>query len=131
MLNGRPCPCNHSRTRMGPSRPAGDLGARIRIETRRRGPVLCRLTLTLPYPECRMRLPSLLSVLAALLVSPLLRAEAPQPPAAARRPHAVVWHGQKVEDPFFWLREKSDPQVIKYLEAENAYTEAMTGGLKP
>ena len=29
------------------------------------------------------------------------------------------------------MREKSNPEVIKYLEAENAYTEAMTKGLKP
>lgn len=36
-----------------------------------------------------------------------------------------------MSDNYFWLREKSNPQVIKYLEAENAYTEAMTKGLKP
>ena len=34
-------------------------------------------------------------------------------------------------DPYFWLREKSSPQVVKYLEAENAYTAALTGNLKP
>ncbi len=34
-------------------------------------------------------------------------------------------------DPYFWLREKSNPEVAKYLEAENAYTEAMTANLKP
>jgi oligopeptidase B len=38
-----------------------------------------------------------------------------------------VWHGEKVNDPWFWLREKSDPEVIRYLEAENAYTESQTG----
>jgi oligopeptidase B len=36
-----------------------------------------------------------------------------------------------VNDPFFWLREKSNPEVIRYLEAENAYTEAMTRDLQP
>jgi oligopeptidase B len=78
-----------------------------------------------------MRLPSLLSVTALLIVSPFLMAEAPPPPTAAQRSHVVVWHGQRVEDPFFWLREKSNPEVIKHLEAENAYTEAMTKDLKP
>jgi oligopeptidase B len=42
-----------------------------------------------------------------------------------------LWHGEKVNDPFFWLREKSNPEVIKYLEAENAYTAAMTKQIQP
>ena len=45
--------------------------------------------------------------------------------------HREVRHGATVIDPYFWLREKSNPEVIKYLEAENAYTEAMTKDLKP
>ena len=49
-----------------------------------------------------------------------------QPPVAGRRPHTVEWHGERVEDPWFWLREKSDPEVIRYLEAENAYLKAST-----
>jgi oligopeptidase B len=36
-----------------------------------------------------------------------------------------------VADDYSWLREKSNPEVVRYLEAENAYTEAMTAGLKP
>jgi oligopeptidase B len=55
----------------------------------------------------------------------------PQPPLAPQVEHVSVWHGEKVNDPFFWLREKSNPAVIKYLEAENTYTEALTKGLKP
>ncbi len=34
-------------------------------------------------------------------------------------------------DPYFWLREKANPEVAKYLEAENAYTQAMTKTLVP
>jgi oligopeptidase B len=34
-------------------------------------------------------------------------------------------------DPFHWLREKGSPEVVRYLEAENAYTEAATADLKP
>ncbi len=36
-----------------------------------------------------------------------------------------------VIDDYFWLREKSNPEVAKYLEAENAYTAAATAELKP
>ena len=32
-------------------------------------------------------------------------------------------HGYTLTDDYFWLREKSSPDVISYLEAENAYTE--------
>jgi oligopeptidase B len=61
-----------------------------------------------------------------------LRADTPpRPPVARRVDHVSVWHGEKVHDPYFWLREKSNPEVIRYLEAENAYTEAMTKDLRP
>jgi oligopeptidase B len=53
------------------------------------------------------------------------------PPVASRIEHKEVRHGETVNDPYFWLREKSNPAVIKYLEAENAYTAAMTKDLKP
>jgi len=57
--------------------------------------------------------------------------QAPAPPVAQRVEHKVVWHGEIVVDPYFWLREKTNPEVTKYLKAENAYTEAMTKDLKP
>jgi oligopeptidase B len=53
-----------------------------------------------------------------------------QPPTAATKEHLSDWHGEKVNDPYFWLREKANPEVIKYLEAENAYTEAHTREVK-
>lgn len=40
-------------------------------------------------------------------------------------------HGASETDHYFWLREKSNPEVIAHLEAENAYTEAITAPLKP
>ncbi|HYM05163.1 MAG TPA: S9 family peptidase [Terriglobales bacterium] len=55
----------------------------------------------------------------------------PEPPAAKRVEHKEVRHGETVVDNYYWLREKSNPEVIHYLEAENAYTEAMTKDLKP
>jgi oligopeptidase B len=53
------------------------------------------------------------------------------PPVAPVIEHRETRHGATVVDNYFWLREKSNPQVIKYLEAENAYTAAMTKDLKP
>jgi oligopeptidase B len=40
-------------------------------------------------------------------------------------------HGDRVVDPFEWLRDKDDPEVIAHLEAENAYAEARTSHLEP
>jgi oligopeptidase B len=44
--------------------------------------------------------------------------------------HVREHHGDRVIDPFEWLRDKDDPEVIAHLEAENAYAEAMTGHLE-
>ncbi|HTS66477.1 MAG TPA: S9 family peptidase [Candidatus Acidoferrales bacterium] len=55
----------------------------------------------------------------------------PTPPTAPRVEHREVRHGATVIDDYFWLREKSNPKVVEYLQAENAYTEAMTKDLKP
>jgi len=45
--------------------------------------------------------------------------------------HERVHHGDRVIDPFEWLRDKDDPQVMAHLQAENAYAEAMTRHLEP
>jgi oligopeptidase B len=50
---------------------------------------------------------------------------------APRRDHLSTWHGQQVNDPWFWLRDKADPAVRAYLEAENRYTAAVTAPLQP
>lgn len=47
------------------------------------------------------------------------------PPLARREPVETVVHGDRRVDHYAWLREKNNPEVIAYLEAENAYTEAM------
>src|ERR1035437_2830294 len=66
-----------------------------------------------------------------LLSTTLMHSQTPAPPTASRIEHRETRHGATVIDPYFWLREKSDPQVAQYLEAENAYTEAVTRNLKP
>ena len=55
----------------------------------------------------------------------------PLPPRAKQVPHAQTWHGRRYEDPYFWMRQKDHPDVLAYLQAENAYTAACTEALKP
>lgn len=76
------------------------------------------------------RSPFVASLLLALF-TPALLAQAPQPPVAKRVPHEQTWHGRKFVDEWFWLRQKDNPEVRSYLQAENNYTEAMTAHLKP
>ncbi|QDP96508.1 S9 family peptidase [Microlunatus elymi] len=54
----------------------------------------------------------------------------PEPPVAERRPFTRSHHGDDFDDPYEWLRDKDDPAVVGYLEAENAYTEAVTAELE-
>jgi oligopeptidase B len=49
----------------------------------------------------------------------------PSPPMAKKVPHITEVNGRKMEDNYFWLREKPNPEVRAYLEAENAYTDAV------
>ncbi len=62
---------------------------------------------------------------AALLVSCSSDSEAPQAPIAAQHPYELTEHGDTRVDPYYWLRERENPEVIEYLEAENAYTAAV------
>ena len=56
-----------------------------------------------------------------------LRQPIPQitPPVAIRRPAVLARHGDKRVDPYYWLRQRANPEVIAYLEAENDYTDAV------
>jgi oligopeptidase B len=52
-------------------------------------------------------------------------AQTPAPPVARKVPHTTNVHGMTLSDDYFWMRDKKNPEVISYLEAENAYTDAM------
>lgn len=52
-------------------------------------------------------------------------ADTPKPPVAKVIPKKDTTHGDVRTDNYFWLRDKKNPDVIKHLEEENAYTEAM------
>jgi len=47
------------------------------------------------------------------------------PPVAAPRHTETTLHGHTLVDDYAWLRERENPEVISYLEAENAYCDAV------
>ncbi|KUI04651.1 protease 2 [Mycolicibacterium acapulense] len=54
-----------------------------------------------------------------------------KPPVAKRVDTRREHHGDVFLDPYEWLRDKTSPEVIAHLEAENAYTEHVTEHLAP
>ena len=46
-------------------------------------------------------------------------------PKAKKLPKITKIHGTILRDDYFWLREKKNPKVIKYLKDENKYTERL------
>ncbi len=58
------------------------------------------------------------------------------PPVAETRPHSFTAHGVTIEDPYAWLKdpnypEVGDPDVLAYLEAENAYFDSVMAPHRP
>lgn len=60
-----------------------------------------------------------------------MKESSPLPPLAKQIPHVHEIHGHQRQDPFYWLNERENPEVITYLEAENAYTKAMMANTEP
>ena len=69
-------------------------------------------------------------VVLSLLFCSILYAKQLEPPVATTKPHLVAVHNDKLTDSYFWLREKTNPEVVNYLKAENAYATQMLSHTK-
>ncbi|MBB6066139.1 S9 family peptidase [Pseudoxanthomonas broegbernensis] len=84
-----------------------------------------------------MKLPFPLALALLMTMTPAslpAAAPAPAPPDVARKPHAVTApFGASRQDDYYWLRddERGDRAMLAYLEAENAYADALMAPLKP
>src|ERR1700724_720850 len=81
----------------------------------------------------RLRLSFVLLAAVFSLAATAHSAPLSSPPVAKKVPNVVEIHGRKLVDNYFWLRDKKNPEVKAYLEAENAYTDAVmkpTGALQ-
>src|SRR5512135_1730554 len=66
-----------------------------------------------------------LAGLAGLLLTGSGSRREPEPPAAKVLPQKMEKHGYVWTDNYHWLWKREDPEVRKYLEAENQYTAAV------
>jgi oligopeptidase B len=64
------------------------------------------------------------SVVTSSILVPTLVLAGVNAPQAPQIEHQITEVGHSRNDPFFWLREKDNPEVLKYLKAENGYTES-------
>jgi oligopeptidase B len=55
----------------------------------------------------------------------------PVPPVAKKEPKITEINGRKLVDNYYWLREKKNPDVKAYMEAENVYTDAVMKPTEP
>ena len=61
---------------------------------------------------------------------PFVSPELP-PPAPPRRPTRLVAHGDVRIDDYYWLRDRTNPEVLDYLRAENDYAAAAMRTTEP
>ncbi|MCC7053425.1 MAG: S9 family peptidase [Gemmatimonadaceae bacterium] len=61
----------------------------------------------------------------------MAEAQRPAPPVAPKVPVSVTRHGETLTDDYAWFRDRTNPAVTSHLEAENAYTAAMTAPTQP
>ena len=70
------------------------------------------------------------ALIAAAALASTLSAQGVVPPVAKKVPRVDTVAGHMMTDQYFWLRNRADSDVIRYLEAENRYTEAMMADTK-
>ena len=86
-----------------------------------------------------MKHTSFLALLLVLLVAAcnpqkenkvLKQSDFPTPPVAEVKPDTFAEFNQQRIDNYYWMKDKTDPKVIDYLNAENAYTETVMASTK-
>ena len=60
----------------------------------------------------------------------LKQSDFPTPPVAEVKPDTFVEFNQQRIDNYYWMKNKTDPEVINYLNAENAYAETVMASTK-
>src|SRR5690349_12176899 len=69
----------------------------------------------------------------AMTANPLKAPDGVAPPVAARKPFDVASPNGTRTDPYYWLRDdtRKSPEVLAYLNAENAYKDAVLAPTQP
>ncbi len=73
------------------------------------------------------------STISSTISSPLMQMAGQNIPAplAAQKPKELTIHGDTRVDPYYWLNERENPEVIDYLTLENQYLDTLMAHAKP
>ena len=82
---------------------------------------LCAITLVLTIASCNN---------AKKEATILKQSDFPAPPVAEVLPDTFTNFGQQRIDNYYWLKDKNNPKVIDYINAENAYTDSVMASTK-
>ena len=69
--------------------------------------------------------------LLGISMSVIIHCTSDTPPRAKKQPHELTIHGDTRIDNYYWLKERDNPTVIKYLEVENAWREKVMARTGP
>lgn len=72
-----------------------------------------------------MNAKALLPLLLCLVCIAPLSAQQIEPPKAEKVRHQTIIHGDTLNDDYFWMRDKYSAEVVNYLYANNAYSDAI------
>jgi len=78
------------------------------------------------------RMAAVMTMIVLIAIPPMAHTQqtTSQPPIAEKKPISVTLHGDTRVDHYAWIRDKKNPEVIKLLEAENTYTDAIMAPAK-
>ncbi|HYQ56540.1 MAG TPA: S9 family peptidase [Draconibacterium sp.] len=72
-----------------------------------------------------MKKPILMTAIILFFLAACTKNEKIMQPVAKKIPKELIAHGHTRIDNYYWMNERDNPEVIQYLEAENAYKEAV------
>ena len=73
----------------------------------------------------------MMAIVCMVMAGAAYAADVLKPPQAKKQPKSVTMFGDTRVDNYGWIREKSNPEVIAYLNAENDYANAMMKKTEP
>jgi prolyl oligopeptidase len=80
-------------------------------------------------PTVTIRLMALATVSLSLMLA-ADDASRPAPPATPEHDVVENYHGRQVHDPYRWLEQAGAPAVEQWIDAQNAYTDAVMSGFR-
>jgi len=103
------------------------------MDARFAAPLLLAFATVVSLTACNTNMKQTPAAVAQAEINSAAVAVVPQPPVAGKKPYQVVSANGSREDEYYWLRDdkRENPEMLAYVQAENAYADAMLAHIKP